>query len=91
MNPFCELIEWNGVDLGEGYKNNQACACFMSYIAIEEHQHLIDDVTQAKFFSLQADGSTDCGNMKDEIVLVVFLDYQAVDKRLQVRNKFFSV
>jgi hypothetical protein len=50
------LMERHGVDLGEGYKNNQACACFTSYIALEEHQRLVHDLTRAKFFSLQADG-----------------------------------
>ena len=91
MKPICELMERHGVDLGEGYKNNQACACFTSYIAVEERQRLVGDLTGAKFFSLQADGSTDCGNIEDELFLVVFLDHQAVDKRLRVRNKFFSV
>ena len=50
---------------------------FTSYIALEERQRLVDDLTRAKFFSLQVDGSTDCGNIEDELFLVVFLDYQA--------------
>ena len=84
-------MERHGIDLGEGYKNNQACTYFTSYIALEERQCLVIDLTRAKFFNLQADGSTDCGNVEDELFLAVFLDYKAVDKRVRVRNKFFSV
>lgn len=91
MKPVCELMEQHGVDLGEGYKNNQACACFTSYIASGERRCLVDDLSRAKFFSLQADGSTDCGTVKDELFLVVFLDSKAANKRLPVRKKFFSV
>ena len=74
MKPICELIERQGVDLGEAYKNNQTCTCFRSYIALEERQRLVINLTQAKFFSLQADGGTDCGNVEDELFLAVFLD-----------------
>ena len=78
MKPICELMERHGVDLGEGYKNNQACACFTSYIALEERRRLVDNLSRAKFFSLQADGSTDCGNVEDELFLVVFILKQTV-------------
>ena len=84
-------MEQHGIDLGEGYKNNQACTCFTSYITLEERQRLVIDLTRTKFFSLQVDGSIDCGNVEDELFLAVFLDYKAVDKRVRVRNKVFSV
>ena len=32
MSALCELEEKHGVDLGAGYKNNQACAVFVDYI-----------------------------------------------------------
>ena len=35
MKPLCELEERHGVELGQGYKNNQACATFVKYIALE--------------------------------------------------------
>ena len=67
MKPICELMERHGVDLGKGYKNNQACTCLTSYIALEECQRLVIDLNRAKFFSLQVDGSTDYGNVEDEL------------------------
>ena len=33
MKPICELEESHGVNLGVGYKNNCACATFVSFIA----------------------------------------------------------
>ena len=35
MAPLCTLEEQHGVDLGSGYKNDQACAEFVEYIAQE--------------------------------------------------------
>lgn len=33
MNTLCQLQEWHGVKQGECYKNDQACAIFVGYIA----------------------------------------------------------
>ena len=35
MKPICELEERHGVDLGQGYKNSQAGASFIEFIALE--------------------------------------------------------
>ena len=37
MKPLCELQE-RGVDIGTGYKNNQACGTFIEYIAQEQRE-----------------------------------------------------
>ena len=50
MAPVCELEEKYGVDLGSGYKNDQACATFVSYIAQEQRQLLACAVAKAKIF-----------------------------------------
>lgn len=67
MKPLCELQERHGVALGQGYKNNQACMTFAEYIAVEQRQALVEALLLAKFYSVQADGSTDCGNIEDEL------------------------
>ena len=72
MSALCELEEKHGVDLGVGYKNNQACAVFVDYIAWAQREALAAQLAKAKFFSIQADGSTDCGNVEDELYLVVY-------------------
>lgn len=38
MTPLCELqAKQHGVQLGTGYKNNQACSVFIKYIVKEQH------------------------------------------------------
>ena len=91
MGPLCELEERHGVDLGQGYKNDQACATFVDYIAKEQQEILVHALTAARFFSLQADGSTDAGNVENELFLALYFDPYASDGKVHVRNKFLSV
>ena len=46
---------------------------------------------KAKFFSIQADGSTDAGNIEDELFLALYSDPHAQDGRVHVRDKFLTV
>ena len=72
MAPVCELEEKHSVDLGSGYKNDQACANFEQYIAQEQREILSGLLTKAKLFSIQADESTDSGNSEEELFLALF-------------------
>ena len=90
MGPLCTLEERHGVDLGQGYKNELACASFVDYIAQEQQKTLAVALSTAKFFGLQADGSTDAGNVEDEVFLAVYFDLHAADGRVHVRSQFFA-
>ena len=91
MAPLCELHERHGVNLGNGYKNEKACATFVDYISLEQQHTIVNLLARAKFFSLQLDGSTDSGNVEDEVFLVVFSDPYSADGRIHVRNDFLTV
>ena len=91
MAPLCALEERHGVDLGSGYKNDQACAEFVKYIAQEWRALLNSTLSKAKFFSIQGDGSTDSGNIEEELFLVLYFDPRAEDGKVHVRDKFLSV
>ena len=41
MASLCELEEKHGVGLGTGYKNDQACANFVHYIAEDQKLQLV--------------------------------------------------
>ena len=41
MSTLCELEEKHGVDLGAGYKNNQACAVFVDGIHALDISYII--------------------------------------------------
>ena len=45
----------------------------------------------AKFFSLQADGSTDAGNIEDELFLVLTFDPHTKDGKVHVHDRFLTV
>ena len=68
-----QIIERHGVELATGFKNEKACAMFMDYISQELQLAVVNSLTKAKFFSLQLEGSTDQGNIEDELFLVVCL------------------
>lgn len=86
MRPLCELQERHGVNLGIGYKNDHACATFVKYIAEEQQQNLLETLSGVKFFSIQADSSTDAGNVEDELFAVQYFDPKMDDGQVHVRN-----
>ena len=91
MEPLCQLEKLHGVELGHEYLNNQACADFIDFIGLDQRQILAHTLSNTNFFSLQADGSTDSGNIEDELFLVVFFDKNSQGRQVRIRNKFFSV
>ena len=50
MKPICELEESHSVNLGVGYKNNHACAMFVSFIAKEQKNCLLNFLSNNFFF-----------------------------------------
>ena len=92
IRPICEQ-ERHRVDLGQGCKNNQACASFIEFIALDQRRSLVEALSRANFYSLQADGTTDSGNNEDELFLVAYLDHHAglANRRVWIVSKFFSV
>ena len=49
MKPLCDLQERHGVNLGTGYKNDDACATFVSYIAKEQLYNLLETLSEVNF------------------------------------------
>ena len=91
MASLCQLEEKYGVGLGTGYKNDKACANFVHYIAEDQKVQLVNALSKAKFFSVQMNGSTDSGNIEEEVFLVMYLDTQSKDGRIIVCDKFLAI
>ena len=91
MKSLCDLEERHGVNLGNGYKNYHACATFVKFIAKEQQHILLENLSAVKCLSIQADGSTDVGNVEDELFTVQYFDPKKDDGKVHVRNKFFCV
>eukprot|EP00731_Ephydatia_muelleri_P034732 Em0074g4a len=89
MVPFCELEEKHGVDLGIGYKNKDACADFVKYIAQVQMEQLTTVLAKVKFFSIQADSTTDAANK--ELFMVLYFNPYFEDGSVHVHNRFLTV
>ena len=88
MNSLCQLQEQHGVKLGECYKNDHACATFVEYIARVLQCQLGESLQKANFYSIQMDGSTDSGNIEEELFLVVYFDPFGTDGTVHVHNRY---
>ena len=84
MNTLCDLLETQGVNLGEGYKTNMACSTF-----VDLRLSFCKAMQSRKFFSIHMDGSTDAGNVEEELFLCTYLDITGSDGTIHVRNNFF--
>ena len=91
MKTLCKLEERHGVDLGQGYKNDRSCATFMEFIARDLQEQLMKALSRSKFFSLQADGSTDAGNIEEELFLVLYFNPYSQDGKVHICDSFFTV
>ena len=89
MAPICELEERHSVDLGAGYKNDRACATFTEFIGRDLQVALLSELSKCKFFSIQADATTDAGNVEVELYLALHFDPLS-DCKVHVRSTFLS-
>ena len=50
-----------------------------------------DGLSKANFFSIQADGTTDKGNIEEEMFHVVYCNFQSNDMKVQACGRFLAV
>lgn len=91
MKPLCDLEERHNTDLGGSYKNDHGCSTFVRFIALEQQEKLLTELSSCRFFSVQVDGSTDAANIEEELFLTLYLDTKSQDGAIHVRNRFFCV
>ena len=87
----CKLETRHGVDIGISYVNKNPGKIFCKYIAEARSIDLHKTVTDAKFFSILMDGSTDMGKIDDELFLVQWCDINATDEKNHCRMDYFTV
>ena len=91
MPTLCDLLERQGVNLGEGYKTNMACSTFVDFIAEDLRLNFCKALQSRKFFSIHMDVSTDAGNVEEEMFLCTYLDVNDSDGTDHVRNNNLCV
>ena len=67
-----DLEARHGVDLGFAYKTKDSAKTFTHYIAKSQRQAFLHTFSTAHFYSFLMDGSTDAGNVEDELIAILY-------------------
>ena len=86
-----ELEARHDVDLGHAYKTAPSAKLFTHYIAESQRQQFLQALFEMKFYSLLMDGSTDAGNIEQELVILLSCKKDDRAEEIQSYTRFFSV
>ena len=86
-----ELEVRHGVDLSFSYKTKTSAAAFTHYIAKSHQQLFVQSVSAVSFYSILIDGSTDAGNVEDELVAILYCSKDDVNEEQRTCVRYFSL
>ena len=89
-SQICALKVHHEVEVGNSYTNENAGKEMIHYIAESRKQELMKRLGDASFFSLLLDGSTDKGNIDNELVLIMWCDINGSDEKIHTRSDYFT-
>ena len=84
------LEEGHGADLGFSYKTKDSSKRFTHYIAESQLQSFVVGFPSS-FYSFLMDGSTDAGNIEDELVLVQYCMKDDTTKEIRPCTRYLSL
>lgn len=58
----------------------------MHYIAEAKRRELSEKLSKARFFSILMDGSTDSGNIDNEILMIMYCDTKNIDEKVHIKT-----
>ena len=88
-----ELEKRHGVDLGHAYTTADSAKLFTSFIAKSQRQSLFIPLYSSgtRFFSLRMDGTTDCGNHDDDLMVLVHSSKNDAIKEISSCTRYLSL
>ena len=87
-----DLETRHGVDLGLAYSTPVSAQSFTSYIAQSLRAAFVDKLsTQSRFFSFSMGGTTDAGNLEDELVVITYSFKNDSTKEMTTNARYWSV
>ena len=86
-----ELEVRHGVDLGQAYKTKDSAKVFSHYIAEGQRQKLLESLSVSRFYSFLMDGSTDKGNVEDELIVILYSTKDTAAEEVKTHARFFSL
>ena len=88
---FHSLAEWQDVNIGSTYKTPDSAWLFTHFIAKSQRQIFLSSLSSNPFFSFLVDGSTDSGNIEQELVFVLCSYKDDTAKEIHSRTRYLSV
>ena len=88
---FHSLAEWQDVNIGSTYKTPDSAWLFTHFIAKSQRQIFLSSLSSNPFFSFLVDGSTDSGNIEQELVFVLYSYKDDTAKEIRSCTRYLSV
>ncbi|XP_065892470.1 zinc finger protein 862-like [Dysidea avara] len=88
---ICELETHHGVNVGRAYTTETASKDFTHYITEAQRMKVIGQLKKCKFFSVLLDGSTDSGNIENELIMAVWFNPEDADEKVSTTISYFSI
>ena len=85
------LEERHSVDLGFSYKTSDSAKTFTHYIAQSQRQSFLHSLSSSNFYSFLMDGSTDSGNVEDELVLIQYCTQDVAAQEMKSCTRYLSL
>ena len=85
-----QLEERHGVDLGCAYKTKDSAKALTHYIAESQHRSFIHNFPSG-FYSFLMDGSTDTGNIENELVVIQYCVRDDTAQELRSCTRYLSL
>ena len=86
-----ELEQRHKVDIGHAYNTVDSARLFTSCTAKSQRQGFLNSLPSGGFFSLLMDGSTDAGNLEDELIVLVYCDMDDAEQEMTTYSRFLSL
>ena len=86
-----ELESHNGVDLGQAYATKDSAKSFTHYIAEVQHTAFIQHLSSTHFFSFLMDGTTDAGNIEEELIVIMSFCKDDIAGEVRSFARYFNV
>ena len=86
-----ELQSRHGISIGSTYVTPQSAKLFTHYIALAQREGFKSQLSVTKFYSFLMDGSTDAGNIEQELVLILFCIKDDSAQKVRSCTKFLSL
>lgn len=83
-----ELESRHGVKLGHAYKTKDSAKNFTHYIAESQRNGFIRSLSTSRFYSFLMDGSTDAGNVEEELIIIM---YCAASQSFKSCARYFAI